>query len=503
MKKYFLVSLLAVGFLSSCSSNDDTAEPEVVDPVEEPEPTLTRDDFEVQDFMYQAMNEVYLYKAQVPVLANDAFSTEQSYVEFLSSEPDPSVFFENILADIDRFSFATEDYVSLENAFSGVSRSDGIKLSFVAYVFEGTQYAAGIIRYVAPNSPASDANLNRGQAIMTINGNRLTISGNSLSSQAINLLSLDNYTLGISSGFDNAQNLSIATSDVSISKIQLTENPILVSKTLDINGTKIGYLMYNSFVSQFDDELNAAFADFKADGVQELVLDLRYNGGGSVASAIDLCSMITGQYNEQILIKQRWNAEYQAFFESQGAETLLNRFNATIFTGTPEEQPINSLNLSRLYVIGLKNYTASASELTTIGLEPYIDVQLIGNGTVGKFEASTTLYDSSNFGRENANPNHTYAVQPLIFTYANANDRIGEPSGLIPDFAATESLENLGTLGDPDEPLLKVALDNILGRAATGKSFTQKSSVIQLEDLENTSPTYQRMYVDKVPQIKK
>ncbi len=502
MKKNLVLLLLGLLVFTGCSKDDDTP-PVVEETPEEETPALTRADFPVQDFMYQAMNEVYLYKSRVPVLANNRFNSEAAYVDFLASEDDPLDFFEKLEADIDRFSFATENYVALENAFSGISKSDGLELSFVAYTLDGVRYAAGIIRYVVPNSPGANAGLSRGQALITINGNRLTIAGSSLSSQAIDLLNLDNYTLGISPGFENSQTLSIATSDVSISKIQLTENPILVSKTLDVNGTKIGYLMYNSFVSQFDDELNAAFADFEADGIQDLVLDLRYNGGGSVASAIDLCSMITGQFNGEILIKQRWNDEYQAFFESQGPESLLNRFNATIFTGTPQQEPINSLNLSRLYVIGLKSYTASASELTAIGLEPYIDVQLIGNGTVGKFEASATLYDSQNFGRENANPNHTYAVQPLIFTYANANDVVGPPSGLTPDFNATESLDNLGILGDPEEPLLKIALDQIIGRSYSGKSSSQKSNLLEIQGLKDQSPIYQKMYIDNLPLIKK
>ncbi len=72
----------------------------------------------------------------------------------------------------------------------------------------------------------------------------------------------------------------------------LVENPVFIVKSFDINGQKIGYLMYNGFTNEFDEDLNNAFGTFKADGVTDLVLDLRYNPGGSVNSSRLLSSMI-------------------------------------------------------------------------------------------------------------------------------------------------------------------------------------------------------------------
>ena len=147
--------------------------------------------------------------------------------------------------------------------------------------------------------------------------------------------------------------------------------------------------------------MNAAFAQFQADGVTDLVLDLRYNGGGSVETAIDLTSMITGQFNGEIITKQQWNPEIQAAFEAEEPDALIDRFDNTISDGSL----INSLNLSRLFVIGTGS-TASASELTIIGLQPYIDVQTVGTTTVGKFQASITLYDSDSFRRNDETLNN-------------------------------------------------------------------------------------------------
>ncbi|NJW54381.1 S41 family peptidase, partial [Salinimicrobium oceani] len=223
-----------------------------------------------------------------------------------------------------------------------------------------------------------------------------------------------------------------------------TANPVQLVKTIDMDGTKIGYLMYNSFIDDFDDELNSAFAQLKSEGVTELVLDLRYNGGGSVESAVDLASMITGQFEGQIFMKEQWNEKYQNYFEKNDPESLINRFNKTIRTG----ETINSLNLSRVYIL-TTNASASASELVINGLAPYIDVVQVGETTTGKFQASVTLYDSDDFGKEGASKNHTYAIQPLVLKSANAQGKSDYVDGLTPDVSKNEDISNLGILGEP------------------------------------------------------
>ncbi|MEH6656689.1 S41 family peptidase [Leeuwenhoekiella marinoflava] len=507
MKNYLLVVLFNFLLFASCSSDDDVAQ-EVIEETEEPTtetPPLDRADYPVQDFIYQAMNLYYLYKGDIPELADNSFTDLNTYVTYLSQNPDPENFFyDELLSNQDRFSFITDNYVELENSFSGVSMSDGLDFVYAGYQLEssGPVYAAAVIRYVVPNSPASEAGLTRSQVVTQINGERLTVTGDRLSSRAQELLSLDSYTLTLGN-YNNTGVLVESDTEVSVNKIELTENPVGLAKTLDIDGQKIGYLLYNSFVRNFDDELNAAFADFKADGVTDLVLDLRYNGGGSVASAIDLASMITGQFEGDVITKQQWNDDLQEIFEERN-EDLEDRFNSTIYTGTDQQEAINSLNLNRLYVIGTGS-TASASELTIIGLRPYIEVTTIGTTTVGKFQASATLYDGDNFFKENVNPDHTYAIQPLIYTYSNAKGVVGPPTGIEPDFELAEDLRNYGTLGDPGEPLLNLALQQI-----TGKRFQMKRNALSPMTFElygetgMDKPTYQRMYDNrKLPQIKK
>ena len=173
--------------------------------------------------------------------------------------------------------------------------------------------------------------------------------------------------------------------------------------------------MYNSFTSSYDSQLNAAFAQLKGEGATELVLDLRYNSGGSVQTAVYLASMITGQFNGQLFAKEKWNDEVQVWFDANHPDWISNNFVNKITKEGNIEESINSLNLPKLYVI-TSSSSASASELIINGLKPYINVITIGTKTSGKYTGSITLYDSDTFGRTgaNLNPRHKWAIQPIV-----------------------------------------------------------------------------------------
>ncbi len=231
-----------------------------------------------------------------------------------------------------------------------------------------------------------------------------------------------------------------------------------------------------------------------ADGVTDLILDLRYNGGGSVRTATDLASMITGQFSGQLFMKEFWNAEYQAYFESKEPARLLNNFNNSIKSG----EAINSLKLDRVYVI-TTGRSASASELVINGLNPYINVVQVGETTTGKFQASVTLYDSSNFGRQNANPSHTYAIQPLVLKSVNSAGVSDYINGLVPDIEIFEDYRNLGTLGEVSDPLLNVAVNAVIGNRISINNDFQKYEFVGESTMKDLN--YQRMYIDKVPTL--
>src|SRR5690606_11498543 len=94
---------------------------------------------------------------------------------------------------------------------------------------------------------------------------------------------------------------------VSLTKYEYAENPVYFSDVYEIETHKIGYLVYNGFYGNYDSQLNNVFGSFQAQGVTDLVLDLRYNSGGLISSASLLASMITGQFTGEIFAKQQWN----------------------------------------------------------------------------------------------------------------------------------------------------------------------------------------------------
>ena len=210
--------------------------------------------------------------------------------------------------------------------------------------------------------------------------------------------------------------------------------------------------MYNGFISDFNSQLNSVFANFKANNVQHLVLDLRYNPGGSVNTSILLASLVTGQFTGEVHSTEQWNSEIQDIFYNQNPENLINRFPNSL-----NGAQLNSLFLDKVYVLTTGD-SASASELIINALNSHINVVQIGTTTEGKFQGSITLYDSDDFGREGANPNHTYAMQPLVVKYANSVGFTDYINGLNPDVVLSENPQNYGTLGDENEPLLARAL---------------------------------------------
>ena len=452
---------------------------------------------EVNDFVWKGLNHVYFWQANVSNLADSRFKNQDELNLFLNTYSEPEDLFESLLFDtqnVDRFSWIVDDYVALEQQFQGVSMSNGVE--FKLKQIEGTNDVLGYVRYILPNSDASTKNIERGDIFLTVDGQQLTLNNYR------HLLFSDNnnsYTLGLAVLTNDIFTLTGET--VALTKEVYTENPVFITKSFDISGNKIGYLMYNAFTSNFDHQLNEAFAQLKAEGVKDLVLDLRYNGGGSVRTAIYLASMISGQFNGKLFARERWNEKLQQAIENENPSRLVNNFtNEMLHTDSNGnillQEPINSLNLTKLYVLITGN-SASASELIINGLNPYIDVNLIGTKTFGKYVASVTLYDSENFGRSGANSNHTYAMQPIVLEELN-NLGVNNKDGFVPHIAIEDDFLNFGILGNQEEPLLQKALEAITNNTSISTT-SKKMTTLQFRDLESSKsylPFYNEMYVE-------
>lgn len=429
--------------------------------------------FENKSFVYNGLNIFYLYKSEIAELNDGYFPNTEERNTFIDSFYTPEELFDYLLSPQDRFSIIVPNFHILEEMLSGISMNNGMEFGLVRISSSGEVF--GYVRYVLPGTSAEEAGVKRGMIFNRIDG--LILNENNFRE----LLNPNVYTIGLAEL--SGSTLLPLNEEFLLTKIDYTENPVYLDKVVDTLGHKIGYLMYNAFTNTFDDQLNEVFGNFKAEGVTDLVLDLRYNGGGSIETSKDLSSMITGQFTGQLFATEEFNENFP------DVELL---FDTEVKSGAS----INSLNLDRVYVLTTQS-TASASELLINGLNPYINVVQIGGTTTGKFQGSITVYDSPDFSRAAVQPGSTYAMQPLVLKTVNSAGFTGFVDGLEPDIELFEDYTDLGVLGHPSEPLFNAAISHILGvmalPAATGHSV--EGSHIQVGESKMNLLNYQRMYL--------
>lgn len=478
--KLIILLTLTLTFFTSCEKSDNF---------------MASENDEIHLFIWRAMNNYYLWQSNVPDLSDTKFTNiGQLYAEY-SNFSSPRDLFESLRYQpgvIDRFSWIVDDYIALENSFQGINLSNGMEFGLVRYASDATK-VFGYVRYVIPGSDAASQNIERGMLFTEVDGVQLTESNY----RDLLLNDSTNYTISLAE-FNSGNPVTNSTT-INLSKTQLQENPVAIIKTIDEGSNKIGYLLYNQFSSSFDGELNAAFATFKSENITDLIIDLRYNGGGSVTTATYLGAMVTGQFNGQLFSKEQWNTKVMnaldaSVFENNFTNQIVNRDqNQNVIL----QEPINSLNLNRVFFI-TSGSSASASELVMNSLSSYISVSSVGKKTIGKVQGSVTLYDSDNYTRtgENLASNHTWALQPLVLEIKN-KDNSNEPDGIEPTVVFPEDYENLGVLGERSDPLL----DRTIFLIATGgrPENYKTNSMLNLEEISDSkaiNPLQNNMFIE-------
>ncbi len=476
--RFVILLFLALFSFQSCEDQNDV---------------LVRTDTAIQEFIWNGLNLFYLWQGDVPDLADNRFASEVQFNSFLSNYSEPENLFDSLLYKpdsrysdaeaVDRFSWIVDDYLELEGQLQGNTNSNGVEFGLSYKNKALSDEVIGWVRYIVPNSDAATKDIKRGDIFYAVDGIQLTITNYA----TLLFGATNNYTLNFAN-YDNG-NFSSNGKSVALTKSPLEENPILINKVISSGSHKIGYLMYNGFYSNYDTELNNAFGLLKSEGITDLVLDLRYNGGGSVQSATRLASMITGSFTGQVFAKEQWNAKLEPYFD---ANDLLNFFPSTI-----GNTPIQSVGMTKVYILTTIN-SASASELIINGLKPYIEVIQIGTKTTGKNVGSITLYDSPNFGKNNRNPNHRYAMQPIVCKTVNAQGFGDYQSGIAPTYEQVEYINTLGILGDSNETLLSAAIAKItgIGRMKPAKSGMECTS---FSDSKSRNKYQNQMYLEKAP----
>ena len=317
------------------------------------------------------------------------------------------------------------------------------------------------IQGIYPDSPASEAGLHRGMMISQINGKK--INNSNIEDFYYNLLlpsSAFSYALTediIGEGGVTDQKGYTITSKA------MYNNPVLFSKVEEgIEGHKIGYLVYSGFEAGFDEELFNVFKEFKSKNITDLILDLRYNGGGHTMSANLIATCIAGSASQgKVFTSLRYNDERMAERNNQKDHEMFAYSN---YPNLGTSLSAGALNLPRVYCL-VGTGTASSSELVINSLEGiHLDVILIGERTTGK-----------NVGMEYEDMkvrDNTYRVVPITFQSYNAEDFGDYQDGFKPDVELDETnpynqqgrFYILRDYMSNEEPLYAKAIELITGK---------------------------------------
>jgi len=301
----------------------------------------------------------------------------------------------------DRWSYI-EDSAAYSQFFE-----EGRTLGYGVFV-NGLEMALPLkLRYVEPQSPAAVAGLKRGDVIVSINGRsaaELMASGDFAALTPVDEGEVLNVVLEEGAGTRSVA-LTAATYDLT---------PVSVAKVVPLpDGRKAGYLVLKDFITQAEAPLAEAFAQFRAEGATELILDLRYNGGGRVSTSGVLASMIAGAgHAGGVFARLTYNDRHR------DADKVYSLASAP----GPALQRVVILTGPR---------TCSASELVVNGLKPFVDVVTIGDATCGKpfgfspVESCGSTFSAVNFESFNGDGAGGY-YDGIAQTCAAADDFSGE-----------------------------------------------------------------------------
>ena len=426
--KRIMLILLSVMILAGCKKEDPTAQA--------PESTQN-----INQFIKDVMSDIYLWYKQLPKID-------------IRYEFDSKAYFKKLLYKEDKWSFITDDVQSLENSFQGKEKSFGWSLAFGQ--FKGSENVFALVEFVYPNTPAENAGFKRGDMIYKINNAAITVDNYT------DLLYSDN--INCTSGNYINQDSIINTKTTQMTSEELQLDPVLFPKIIEESGHKIGYFLYAQFIGEYDSSLDTVIQHFKDAGVQDVVVDLRYNPGGTTVAAQYLCSSLgpaSAVDNDNVLVSFQWNDKYQQHWQQNG---VMNQLELRFLNTVPTK-----MGLQKIYFL-TGHGTASASELTITGLEPYMDVTTVGDTTFGKYTASITLkpedyYDDENYYKDFAN----WGIQPIILRYKNSLGVTDFVNGFAPDIPVDDDLIAGIPLGDKREPLLKAAIEDITGNVIAAK----------------------------------
>jgi len=383
-------------------------------------------DEKARDAFYDLMQEWYLWYDQMPAVNPENYYSPYDLLEALRVLP------------VDRWSYVS----TWEEFMQYYSAGEYIGFGFGNVLFNGKIY----ITFVFKDSPLYDEGIRRGWYITKINGQ--TINSYEALFQA---MGPDEAGVERTFEFVSPEGQTFTRTFV---KEVIEMNTLLHADTLHVAGEVVGHMVLKSFIEPTYEELDSVFQVFDDQGVEELILDLRYNGGGAMGVCTYLASQISGPAtNDEVFLTYSYNDQK-------------SEWDADVLFTDPEQPdtyPLNQLGLSRLLVLASAG-TASASEAVINGLEPYMeDVIIIGDDTYGK-----------PVGMNVWNYEDAYAFAPVTFKLVNSEGYGDYYDGLPADSYVPD--EPLYDFGDRRETTLKEAIYYLETGSFTGAG-TRKAGI--------------------------
>lgn len=341
--------MLGLAFLTACQKSEEIQAPP--SPPTSGGSTGTSAADKIKDSTLLYSQDIYLWYKQIPTTFDArSYAGPGEIMTALRAYSQETGFDK----PVDRWSFAIKQ-TEWDNVSSGIAGDFGLNVFF-------RQEGDLRVRTVEPASPAGLAGVRRGWRIVGLNGNTniTTANANAIVTSVYQSASTA-FTFEKPDGTRSNLSLNAAT---------YKEQPVLLDSVYTVAGKKIGYLVFNSFLgdtTQIYNRFSNVFSKFSTEQVNDVVIDLRYNGGGYVSVQDKLANYLApASANGDILMQQQYNDKY-------------SRYNSTT-----RIRKLGTLNLTRVFFI-VSNNTASAGELIINNLKPYMDVKLIGpSDTYGK-----------------------------------------------------------------------------------------------------------------------
>ncbi|MBN2610629.1 MAG: hypothetical protein JXB00_03655 [Bacteroidales bacterium] len=387
--------------------------------------------------LYGIMKDLYLWYDKLPVINPSDYSTPGEMMTALRYKP------------LDRWSFV----LSWDEYYQYFQAGEMIGHGFMISQDADNNFR---IAFIYPSSSAYHNEVRRGWTIKKING--ITPAVDNLDEL------LGPASISVTNTFTIIDNSNVERT-VTLTKELIKINPVLYSSIINIADKKIGYIVFQDFIETAYQELDSVFASFGIEEIDDLILDMRYNGGGNVDVAVHLAGWLTGNLNAgKTLSKILHNSKLSAY--------------DTIY-----KVPYNnaSLDLDRITFIGTI-YTASASELVINGMKPFMSTTLVGSATEGKPVGMYVL------GFEEYN----YAAFPVSFKYTNALDEGDFYDGLQPEFVSNDDLTR--DFGDIQEGMLNTALNHLTSGAVPSVMVKKTTTTSRAVIPENNLSVFQRAF---------